>query len=444
MEPDEFLDRLATLTVAKSVLSKGDVDDCFRYCEVIQAACREKARRVVRDNASRPLMFVYMCDGWSATVDARPVQRVDDEHLVIRNGRYKHEFLLERGMVRKRSRDQVDDFTMLFSYPRGVCKGRSAWNCFTAATEFHPSLRQMGATGITLEVSVVDGALFSAFTRHMEAKLHLYYDPELGADLGEYREHLSDREWPLKVKCRSHGCSNGVVWSLKPVSSKEKNKMAHNAIRSLRGSSEGFYSDIDLFLFATVAFRDTRDDPRDVRTYWEFLRVNQRWVDLFVWANPFYDGTFLVVDPRVQVDPDATEKLSGLVQYSLREVDWSETRWCKVNESSTCWLKSESVGVSVLVRRLQRNPDLVNSYIGGYASNLTAEVREYLAVAAFCSVPCEAVLLSILEDNRLLKKVPATKALLEFKIQYIWDLPDLVFRRCLGGVGHGHASHSHP
>jgi len=92
-------------------------------------------------------------------------------------------------------------------------------------------------------------------------------------------------------------------------------------------------------------------------------------------------------------------------------------------------MQSESVGVKVLVRRLLNNPDLVNSYLSGYDKNLTVDVRMYLVVASFVATPPEAILFSLLKDNRLLKKVPEMKFLLEFKAQYIWDLPDLVFTR---------------
>ena len=178
------------------------------------------------------------------------------------------------------------------------------------------------------------------------------------------------------------------------------------------------------------------------QTYWNCLRVEEKWLDLFVETNIMFDGTNVVVDPRMRVDPEAMQKLSGCVQYCLRSADWSETRRCKVRKSSTLHLQNETVGVRVLVRRMLRNPDLLNSYLGGYETNLTHDVRLYLATAAFAATPPEAVLLSLLKDNRLLKKVKETKWLLEFQAQYIWDLPDLVFAR-RSGFGYGNASHSH-
>ena len=82
-----------------------------------------------------------------------------------------------------------------------------------------------------------------------------------------------------------------------------------------------------------------------------------------------------------------------------------------------------------------RNPDLANSYLGGYESNMTTEVRIYLAVAAFVATPPETVLLSLMRDNRLLKHVPETKHLLELDVRNIWELPDLVAQVSTGGHG---------
>ena len=444
METQELRDRIKVLTVPKSVLSQSEVDECYRLCEVVQRKCRQKADKMVQDSPSSPAAFVYMCDGWSASVSSSHTKVVSDEHVVLRRGKYKHEFLLERGLLKKKSRDMQNDMAVLFGYPRGLCKGRSAWNCFTAALEFRCSLREMGAKGIALEVMLVDGQLFSALGRHLDGARELFYDEDLGVDLGADREALRNSEWPLKIKCKAHGCSNGVVWALKPVSTKQRQLMAHNAIRSLKGSSEGFFGDIDLFLIAHVVFRDSDsgEKPEDVRAYWNCLRVEEKWLDLFVETNIMFDGTNVVVDPRMRVDPEAMQKLSGCVQYCLRSADWSETRWCKVRKSSTLHLQNETVGVRALVRRMLRNPDLLNSYLGGYETNLTHDVRLYLATAAFAATPPEAVLLSLLKDNRLLKKVKETKWLLEFQAQYIWDLPDLVFAR-RSGFGYGNASHSH-
>ena len=389
----------------------------------------EKTNDLIDGNPASPAAFVYMSDGWSTRVQSRFTKITKDEHLVVRGGRYKHEFLLQRGLVKKKSRRLGPETVMLFGYPRGLCKGRGAWNCFTASAEFRDQLRLMGATGIAIECTVCDGALFSALTRHIDASHRMYCDPELGADLGEDRETLEDKEWPVNIKCKAHGCSNAVVHGLKPLPTAEKSTMAQNAIRSLRVSSEGFFYDIDLYLYAHVVFQDSTDNPAHVWAYWEFLGVQENWVPHFVEANPMFDGTNLVVDSRLRADPDATEKLSGLVHYALHQADWSETRWVKVRQSSGCHMQSESVGVKVLVRRLLNNPDLVNSYLSGYDKNLTVDVRMYLVVASFVATPPEAILFSLLKDNRLLKKVPEMKFLLEFKAQYIWDLPDLVFTR---------------
>ena len=100
METHELRDLIAELAAAKNVLTTQDVDDCYRIAEVVQRRGRKKAQDSISGCPGRPTAFVYMRDGWSASVSSR-TKVADDEHVVLRHGRYKHEFLLQRGLLKK-------------------------------------------------------------------------------------------------------------------------------------------------------------------------------------------------------------------------------------------------------------------------------------------------------------------------------------------------------
>ena len=84
MEVNEFRERVRELTVTKSVLSRGDLDDCYRISSVVQAKCRDTAQKMIESSPRQPWMWVYMCDGWSTTVDSRFTRIVAGDHLVMR------------------------------------------------------------------------------------------------------------------------------------------------------------------------------------------------------------------------------------------------------------------------------------------------------------------------------------------------------------------------
>ena len=312
-----------------------------------------------------------------------------------------------------------------------MSKGRGAWNCFSAGCEFYETLRSIGARGVVINFYLSDGQLFTASERHFKARHKLFYS-DLGPDLDDVTDWhtLENLEWTKGIRCRSHGCSLAVVWSLKSVSTKEKNTDVHNSVRSLRGSLQAFIDDLDGFLLAHLAFSNRGDRRDEVDAFWRFLMADDGAIETLVEVNPWWDGESLHVNAPLQADPEMLSKVTFVVLYCLRPVDWSETRWVKVRKSSAFWVRSEVVGIKRMVQRMMHNADLANSYVGGYFK-LDYDRRFYFITGAFSATPPEAILLSLMKDDRLLKKVPETKWLNEFQANYIFTLPDLVWARCL-------------
>ena len=74
------------------------------------------------------------------------------------------------------------------------------------------------------------------------------------------------------------------------------------------------------------------------------------------------------------------------------------------------------------------------THLNGY-KNSCANVRATLVCAALSTRPAEAVLLEVMEDDRLLKHGQRYKSLAEAEYEYLVELPLYVWKRFAGIIG---------
>ena len=162
MQPEELRERIQWFTNVSAALSHSEVNQCYRTASAICALCRSSAATALLRERGRPVMLVYICDGWSAKVRSDSSASLVGGHVVRRQGHFRHEFLLERALLRTRSITGIEGLHMIFGAPRGLKLGKGAWNILTASADFHPLLRALGHEGLSATVYIQDGALFSA------------------------------------------------------------------------------------------------------------------------------------------------------------------------------------------------------------------------------------------------------------------------------------------
>ena len=180
--------------------------------------------------------------------------------------------------------------TLLDAAPQVLSKGKTAWNLWTGVTKTWGLLRNRGAKGIVVQSYILDGALFSAMTRHLRSFHAKAYDPK--AKLLEEKPEDSKAElmdWDLYLRCASHGLQLSIVWALKPVggSNLATQKLAHLAVKALRTSSTEVHRLQGQFMAQHVHYREVDEAPGDVSTFWGLLRV-----PVSLWM------VLLEVDPR--------------------------------------------------------------------------------------------------------------------------------------------------
>ena len=138
-------------------------------------------------------------------------------------------------------------------------------------------------------------------------------------------------------------------------------------ISSLLRASTGLYLSVPEFVMTSVSF--DRDDPHDIadlEQFWSFLDVEPSMMGLVVNVNPLWDGRRLRVSKALASIPDGVQRVTTVIHYMMRWVDFSETRWCKVGESGRLYLRSLLIGIDEMVRITVGNDAVSKWHLGGY------------------------------------------------------------------------------
>ena len=170
MEPDNFRRLCLRFADVSAVLNDADVDDCYRMSAVIDDHLVAKPEHVAPLDPAMPAMYFYMADGWSTFVASSSTTRTGDNRSWPRGGRSRGKYLLERGLVQVRRSNGSMARAMIMRGQRPMKCCNKSWNVLTSSGDFFNSLRDVGRSGIILNVYLPDGAMHQSCVRHLAAK----------------------------------------------------------------------------------------------------------------------------------------------------------------------------------------------------------------------------------------------------------------------------------
>ena len=214
--PDDLREAVERLTISGSVLGKTDLDLAYKLALSLQHAMRLSTRQLIERNQNRPIMYIYMNDGWGQSVQEVNSIAAGD-HLVLRRGKYRHEFIVERGLVKTCKPGGGVDISLLLAAVRALKGGRTAWHLFGAGAGFFPTLRSLRHSGPAIQLYLFDGALMAEAPAFI-GRHELWYDEEHGACWAEGDDEaaeLKDTDVTLSLRCRVHAAHKAVDWGSK-------------------------------------------------------------------------------------------------------------------------------------------------------------------------------------------------------------------------------------
>ena len=270
MDLAAFRERLSYHEQESACLNSEEKREALVLADCSKRFSRQRAQRAIQLEPEVPMLMVHMSDGWGAWCNTTSKSDViPGTHLVVtRTGNFRHEFLLQRALVRLRDVAGGQRLFLLVGDPEGLNKGKGAWNVLAGACRFMKTLREMGHRGLCANVYIADGALYQPLARTFAARHR--FQAKLGKGKPDELLRLEMQEFTIAIKCASHGCNNGTKWGLKVcLTSPEIVDDAHICTKSCMNSSTAFHAHIDLFLLKYVDYATERSAPdADIRAFW--------------------------------------------------------------------------------------------------------------------------------------------------------------------------------
>ena len=259
MDLDQFAALYLEYCKPSQRLSGDDRWTLAKLTEVLKHFIRERALSIVRGANAQPLLFSYQSDATSYLCLVNKTSKLDGS-VVVRSGKVLHEFLMERGFVKSLTATGSEQMALLLADPRPLSNGKGAWQCFTAATQFFPSIRTAESTGIRIFHFCADRAVFVPMLRKFQQLREVYYSEEYGTDSDERRRFRYLLDWVVGAPCSCHDLRNSLKWSLECVGDASIVDDLHIVLESLRNSFGIIALRLGTFLVRSLDFDDTAYD----------------------------------------------------------------------------------------------------------------------------------------------------------------------------------------
>ena len=392
-------------------------DEALQFGVALKAWQQEKWAPLTHRHSQEPLGLAVMTDAWGAMVrDTRTADMRDEGLRITRKGRFRHEYLLMRAVMRCRPRIGGQVMFQKIGVPRGLKLGKEAVNVYNVGLDSMPMLKECGHKNISVTLYVEDGLLHSALKK-LQSGRHQRYCEQLFFEDGEMAQQVVDTDWVLFLKCTSHPCSNSIKTAtrrLRPTD--DVVESLHVVTSSYIKGSAVLFDHLDLFLLQKVDFAKPTSSFEDRRAFWTHFTT---WngaatpailTDL-VQIDPRWDpetGRFLV-NEDIQSDPKAMQKLHTLCFFGLRWKVWSDTRWCGATVSSKLLVRSWTMGSEPLAELTLADPTVSGYYLNGIRQ-ATHSVKKLAVVLSFACIVPDAVQFMFLEDDRFLRIAGAARS----------------------------------
>ena len=111
--------------------------------------------------------------------------------------------------------------------------------------------------------------------------------------------------------------------------------------------------------------------------------------------------------------------------WSFRK--WSDSRWLSMGPSCRTLVAALSCGLRPFVSWILSRPGVSRYFLGGFQDHYSTEVTELVGIVATSSFAADAALVSMLEDDRLVHTAAALHDDMRTEVEYIANIPDLMW-----------------
>ena len=315
-----------------------------------------------------------------------------------RTGVQDHEFLLQRAYAKWLSPSGVVELVPRVWHPINMKYGKKSWHCYSAAISCGPLL-VADHGNIVVSFYVFDRGLSSLGTKLLQRHCHYHFsqaDQDLAS--GVLRE---SRDWALQGSCVCHDLHNAFKWGVCTVfPDQDWSKELFAITSSLRQYLEPLLCSLPRWLKGHLAFKP-QESGEEVVAYWSAVGVEASYLQFFEDLQPEFDGKNLLVSDSYQHRQDeAMATLELMFLHCCQFRVHTDSR--RATHGSTCrvLIACLSLGLSSIIIFMEDH-DLVSEYYSGGLKYLTPELCWYCVCTSFIAYPTDAVLLSVMADDRI-------------------------------------------
>ena len=392
-----------------------------RLCEVGKALLQEKARTLVANAGSSPILVHFSSDG--TPISAKKQFKGSSSKVeVVRQGRDTEEYQVQHVFYRTLDAEGVPVTTTVLRDPLPLTSGKTALAMYSAGVAFFRSARQLGHVGISVCTYTWDRAAYSAQAR-LWKQHHMMLAPGFAApSQGLDSDALTMLEWIETTPCCQHDCHNALKWSLhSQFNNSQMMQDMFIVVAAARNSYVLLHQHMALWLQSTIVLIPDNELPpiQDRIELWTALGIEPTLVEVVAseLRLQWKDGKLQVAASCVKV-PDLLDTVSSALLGLWEFRQFCSSRWVTVGTSCRRLLAAWLSGFDSLVATVRANPKASDWNLHGY-EKLTPAMRQFVAIAGMSAYSSEAVLAELMADSRVPRRLPELEEAMEHELTFL-------------------------
>ena len=113
------------------------------FARTLEIEVQVQLSNFIIDRGEHGLLHCYQSDGWSRVLKTTSRVFVDSAHSISRNGKFRHEFILQRSFLKYLDSTGSPHVMTVFSEPKAMRLGKCSWTFFDAYQKFTPIVRSL-------------------------------------------------------------------------------------------------------------------------------------------------------------------------------------------------------------------------------------------------------------------------------------------------------------
>ena len=400
MDTDSKRQRLEQLACPTGKLSRGEQKLLGKLVWSLQQYQKEQLVHFLGQHQNHAILWTYSADCTPLKVRVtRKRGHGAPGPSVRRSGKAGQEFYLQRAFAKWISPAGEVTIVPRVWVPINMKFGKKSWHCYSASLAHVPLLIEKHES-IVVSFYVFDRGLAALgnklLQRHCEHHA-TQSDRQLGSGL--LREC---RDWALQGSCVCHDVHNAFKWGVFTLfPGMDWSTELFAVTTSLRQCMDPIMCALPRWLKMHLAFRPPVSDENMEVQFWSSLGVEAPFLHHFEDLQPFFDGKVLFVSESYQDRRDeALEKLELMYLHCFHFRAHTDSRWATHGSACRVLMASLALGLRSLFAYVVDSDAVSEFYSGGF-KHLTTELAWYCLCVSYVAYPTDAVLLSLMADDRV-------------------------------------------